>query len=142
MAIAEFRLASFELFEGLGSQELSLIAANCQELELGSGNVLIQEGQVGKDVYLLESGSVRVFRGEAAAPQNLAVLESPTIIGEMAMVDPERIRTVSVVAESNLRLLSIPIETLVVFVRSCPPLRERLRQLIAFRREQPAARMN
>lgn len=137
MSIAASRLDRFDVFEGLGSQERSFIAANCQEIEFGSGNTLIQEGQVGKDVYLLESGSVRVFRGEAASLQDCAVLESPTILGEMAMADPERIRTVSVVAESKLRLLSIPIDTFLVFVRSYPILKERLGQLIALRREQP-----
>ena len=141
MAIAEFRLDSFDLFAGLGSQELSFIAANCREMEVAPENILIQEGQVGKEVYLLESGSVRVFRGEAASPQD-RVLESPTILGEMAMADPERIRTLSVVAVSNLRLLAIPIDTFLVFVRSCPSLKERLRKLIAVRREPPAARMN
>jgi len=142
VAIAEFRLDSFDLFAGLGSQELSFIAANCREMEVGPENILIQEGQVGKEVYLLESGSVRVFRGEAASPQDTAVLESPTILGEMAMADPERIRTLSVVAVSNLRLLAIPIDTFLVFVRSCPSLKERLRKLIAVRRAQPTARMN
>jgi len=142
MPIAESRLNSFDLFDGLGSQELSFIAANCQEMEARRGDLLVQEGQVGSDVYLLESGSVRVFRGRAASPQYWAALESPTILGEMAMADPERIRTVSVVAESDLRLLSIPIETFLVFVRSCPSLKERLRRLIAMRREQHAARMS
>jgi CRP-like cAMP-binding protein len=139
MSIAESRLDSFDLFAGLGSQELSLIAANCQEIEVGPERILIQEGQVGKEVYLLESGTVRVFRGEAPSSQDQAVLESPTILGEMAMADPERIRTVSIVAESNLRLLSIPIDTFLVFVRSCPSLKERLRGLIAARRLAPAA---
>ena len=142
MTIAESRLDPFDLFEGLGSQELSFIAANCREIEVGPGIILIQEGQVGKEVYLLESGSVRVFRGAAAAPRDLAVLDAPTVLGEMAMADPERIRTLSVVADSNLRLLSIPIEAFLVFVRSCPTLKEKLRQLIAARRLQPAAKMN
>ena len=79
MAIAESRLNRFDLFEDLGSQELSFIAANCQEMELRLGDLLIQQGQVGSDVYLLESGSVRVFRGRSASPQDRAALDSPTV---------------------------------------------------------------
>ena len=142
MGIAESRLVSFDLFAGLGRQELSFIAANCQEMQLAPGNILIQQGQVGKDVYLLESGSVRVFRGAADSPQEEAVLGAPTILGEMAMADPERIRTVNVVAQSDLRLLSISISTFLVFVRSCPSLRERLRELIAARSLKSQPRMN
>lgn len=142
MGIDKSRLDRFDLFEGLGSEEISFIAANCEEMEAGAGNILIQQGQVGRDVYLLESGSVRVFRGQSTLPQDRGiVLDSPTILGEMAMADPERIRTVSVVAESNLRLLSIPIETFLVFVRSYPSLKEKLRRLMAARRGQPAAKM-
>lgn len=134
MAIAESRLDAFHIFEGLGHEELSFIATNCTQLQLSAGETLIQEGQVGKDVYLLEEGSVRVFRGAAGSPQDQAVLEAPTILGEMAMADPERIRTMSAVAESESRLISVPISTFLVFVRSYPSLKERLRELIAARR--------
>jgi CRP-like cAMP-binding protein len=142
VTIDESRLDAFDLFEGLGSQELSFIAANCEELQAGAGSILIQEGQVGRDVYLLESGSVRVFRGKPDSSQDQVILSAPTILGEMAMADPERIRTVSVVAESDLRLITIPIETFLVFVRSYPSLKDKLRRLIAARRSQLAAKMD
>ena len=141
MTIAESRLDRFDLFEDLGSQELSFIAANCQEIELGPGDILIQEGQVGRDVYLLESGSVRVFRGRTGSAREGVVLDFPTILGEMAMADPSRIRTLNVVAESSSRLLSIPIETFLVFVHSYPLLKEKLRRLIAARRAELTAKM-
>jgi CRP/FNR family transcriptional regulator len=128
------RLGSFDLFAGLAKPDLAFIAANCTEKKVPSGTVFIQQGQVGKEVYLLEEGLVRVYRGEAASPQTQVVLEAPTILGEMAMVDPERIRTSSVVALSDLRLLSVPIKTFLVFVRSYPSVKEKLRQVIAARK--------
>ena len=133
MGIDISRLVSFDVFAGLGKQELSFIAANCTETNVSAGTVLIQQGQVGKDVYLLEKGSVRVYRGDAASPEVQTVLEAPTILGEMAMVDPERIRTSSVVSVSDLRLLRIPIVTFLVFVRVYPSVKEKLRQVIAAR---------
>ena len=142
MGIAESRLDSFDLFEGLERQELSFIAANCQEMQVRSGEILMQEGQVGKDVYFLEKGSVRVFRGRDASSENHVVLDGPAILGEMAMADPSRIRTLSVMAESDLRLLSIPISAFLVFVRSCPQLKDRLRQLMADRKAHFAAKKN
>jgi CRP-like cAMP-binding protein len=128
------RLGSFDLFAELAKPDLAFIAANCTEKKVPSGTVFIQQGQVGKEVYLLEEGSVRVYRGEAASPQTQAVLQAPTIVGEMAMVDPERIRTSSVVSVSDLRLLSIPISTFLVFVRSYPSVKEKLRQVMAARK--------
>jgi CRP/FNR family transcriptional regulator len=128
------RLGSFDLFAGLAKPDLAFIAANCTEKKVPSGTVFIQQGQVGKEVYLLEEGSVRVYRGDGASPQAQAVLEAPTILGELAMVDPERIRTSSVVSVSDLRLLSVPIKTFLVFVRSYPSVKEKLRQVIAARK--------
>ena len=128
------RLGSFGLFEGLSDQDLVFIGTNCSEMTVASGSILIREGQVGKDVYLLEEGSVRVFRGDPDSPRQVAVLQAPTIVGELAIVDPTRIRTSSVSALSNLRLLSIPIGAFLVFVGSYPTVREKLNQLIDTRR--------
>ena len=130
------RLGPFDLFEGLGSQDLAFIAKNCREMTVASGTLLIQQGQVGKDVYLLEEGSVRVYHGDVASPRILAVLQAPTIIGEMALLDPERIRTSSVSALSDLRLLSIPIKSFLVLLGVYPQLKKRLKQLIATRRRE------
>jgi len=99
-----------------------------------SESILFRQGQVGKDVYLLEEGSVRVFRGKPDSPQEVTVLQAPTIVGELVLLDPERIRTFSVGALSDLRLLSIPISTFLVFARSYPSVSEKLRAVIAARR--------
>lgn len=133
MGVDVARLGSFDFFAGLDKQDLAFIAANCKEMKISSGTVFIQQGQVGKDVYLLEEGSVQVYRGEAASRQVRGVLQAPTIVGEMAMVDPERIRTSSVVSLSDLRLLSIPIGTFLIFVRVYPSVKEKLRQVMAAR---------
>jgi len=82
---------------------------------------------------LLEEGSVQVYRGEASSPNIQAVLHAPTILGEMAMVDPERIRTSSIVSLRDLRLFSIPIGTFLIFVRAYPSVKEKLRQVMAAR---------
>ena len=128
------RLGSFDIFAGLSDQELAFIATNCTELTAPSGSILIQQGQVGKDLYLLEEGSVRVYRGGPESPQELAVLKAPTIVGEMALLDKERIRTSSVSALSDLRLLSIPIGTFLVLVEAYPSVKGKMRQVIASRR--------
>jgi CRP/FNR family transcriptional regulator, cyclic AMP receptor protein len=137
------RLDQFDFFTGLEQEQLSFIAANCTEVKAASGDLLIRQGQVGQDVYLLENGSVSVFRGEAASPtSSQMILGAPTILGEMAMVDPERIRTSSVIALSDLRLLKIPIATFLIFVQSYPSLKEKLRETIAARSKKASPRLN
>ena len=134
MRVDASRLRPFSLFEGLTQYDLAFIAVNCSETIVAYGSILIQQGQVGNDVYLLEEGRVRVFRGDPDSPQEVAVLQAPTIGGELALLDPERIRTSTVSALTDLRLLSIPIKTFLVIVGAYPSVKEKLRQVIATRR--------
>ncbi|MCZ6750590.1 MAG: cyclic nucleotide-binding domain-containing protein [Acidobacteria bacterium] len=127
------RLRSFELFAGLTEEELAVIAQDCAEVTVRSGAILIRQGQVGKEIYLLEEGSVGIYRGAAAPSQFLVVLQAPTLFGEMALVDPERIRTASVKALGDLRLLTIPIDAFLPRVKLFPSLKEKLHQLFAER---------
>ena len=134
MLVDVSRLSPFPLFEGLTHYELNFVAVNCSEMAVAPGSILIQQGQVGNDVYLLEEGRVKVFRGDLDSPQEVTVLQAPTIVGELALLDPERIRTSSVSALTNLRLLSIPIRTFLVIVGAYPTVKEKLREVIATRR--------
>jgi len=128
------RLGPFGFLEGLGEDDLAFIAVNCSEMTVPSGSLLIQEGQVGKEVYLLEEGSVKIYRGNRESPRKVAMLEAPTILGELALVDPARIRTSSVLALSDLRLLSIPIRTFLAIVGAFPTVKSKLREVIDARR--------
>ena len=127
------RLRAFELFAGFSEDDLTRIAEVCAEATVESGSILIREGQVGKDVYLLEEGSVRVYRGQTAAAGVLADLQAPTLFGERVLVDPERIRTASVKALCDLRLLTIRINAFLSVLQSFPLAKENLRQLLAAR---------
>ena len=128
------RLRAFELFAELDEAQLAAIAQNFFETTAEAGTVLIQQGQVGKDVYLLEEGSVRVYRGEADTTEILADLQASTLFGETALLDPERIRTASVKALSNLRLLTIQITVMFSILQRFPSVKENLRQMISSRR--------
>jgi CRP-like cAMP-binding protein len=85
-------------------------------------------------VYLLEEGSVKVYRGNPESPRKVTMLEAPTILGELALVDPARIRTSSVLALSDLRVLSVPIRTFLAIVGAFPTVKSKLRDVIDARR--------
>jgi len=134
MAVDQSRLKPFGFFEGLGQDDLSFIGVNCSEVKVSSGTVFIWQGQVGKEIYLLENGSVKVFRGDPDRPKDLAVLEGPTIVGELVLLDPARIRTSSVVALSDLQLLSIPVRTFLAITGAYPSVKAKVREVMAARR--------
>ena len=127
------RLGAFEWFAGLNEEDLAEISLTCEERTVQPGTIIIRQGQVGNELYLMEEGSVAIYREQAGASELLAILDAPTVFGEMAIVNPERVRTASVKALSNLRLLTIPVTPLVPFLRRFPTLRDKLRRLVAER---------
>jgi CRP/FNR family transcriptional regulator len=98
-----------------------------------AGTTVIHQGQVGDEVYLLEDGLIDVFRERREQIETLALVDSPTVFGEMAIVTPERIRTASVRALTELRIITIPVNDMLAFVRRFPLLRTALQELLAAR---------
>ena len=131
--VAAPRLLPFKVLAGLRTEDLNEIAGYFRQATIQSGSILIRQGQVGKDVYLLEEGSVGVYRGVSDTPSFLAVLHAPTIFGEMAVLMPERIRTASVKALSNLRMLNIQIDDFLSILRRFPLVKNNLRYLVSER---------
>jgi len=126
-------LRAFELFEGMDDDSLVEVAKICKEMTVPAGSVIIHEGQAGDKVYLMQEGSVGIYRGEGDPPRLLAVPQAPTVFGEMAILSQGRIRTANVKAISPLRLLAIPIPAFDPLLRRMPRLKENLLNLISER---------
>ena len=127
------RLAAFDLFSELDHENLLEIAQTCEEVLVDSGTVIIREGQVGDFAYLMESGSVGIYKGDDGDSDFIAVLHGSAVFGEMALVNPEGIRTASVKALSDLRLLTFPIIPCLSFLRRFPAMKQNLLRLVAER---------
>jgi len=127
------RLRRFDLFSTLRDPELAEIARSGREMIVPAGTTVIHQGQVGDEVYLLEDGLIDVFRERREQIETLALVDSPTVFGEMAIVTPERIRTASVRALTELRIITIPVNDMLAFVRRFPLLRTALQELLAAR---------
>ena len=126
-------LRAFELFAGLDDDSVIEVAKICEEITVPAGSVVIREGQAGDKVYLMEEGSVGIYRGEGDPPRFLASPQAPTVFGEMAILSPGHTRTANVKALSPLRLLAIPIPSFDPLVHRIPRLEENLLRLISER---------
>ncbi len=83
-------LSKAELFKGLTDEELERVAAICQERTCRSGEVLIDQGELGDEMYVVCDGFVKVTVRENAsesAPRTVVLLGQGQIVGEMALVD-------------------------------------------------------
>ncbi|MBI4481019.1 MAG: EAL domain-containing protein [Acidobacteria bacterium] len=127
------RLRAFELFAGLGETEINEIAPMVRTQAVEKGATVIRQGQVGSEVYLLESGSVEILREDRSGSHFVAQLEAPAFFGERALLDPERIRTASVKASTDLQLLVLRIDSFLALLRKFPSLREHMRELFVER---------
>jgi CRP-like cAMP-binding protein len=127
------RLRAFDLFAGLNEEELQEVAEACQEYRVPSGSILIRQGQVGRDLFLMEEGSVRIYSEKKGETQFLGTVRAPEVLGEMALMTPERVRTANVEALSDLHLLGISLAQFILFLRRFPTLKSCFHQLIATR---------
>ena len=73
--------------------------------------VICSEGSDSDDMYIILKGSVRVMRNDAQGkPRELAILEAPTMIGQMGLVDGSN-RSATCLAIGKVGALSINIST-------------------------------
>ena len=59
-------LKSLEIFDGLSEKELQQVAEICHRLEVSKGTTLLEQDDIGKDLFILAEGfareNVRIIR--------------------------------------------------------------------------------
>ncbi len=95
------------LFEGLDPEDLQRVAATSVERRYADGEAIMREGDLGDELVVLVTGTVRVVRREAdGSERSIRTYEAGDHIGELAVLR-ERPRAASVVAEGQVRGLVI-----------------------------------
>ena len=51
------------------------------------GEIIFHEGDLGNEMYVIQSGKVRIFKNISGIDQTLAVLEKGDFFGEMAVLE-------------------------------------------------------
>ena len=80
-------LRSVELFDGLTDADLGEVAALCTLRQLNEGEVLAEQGEVGRELFIVSEGLVEVAVRERAVPRVVVNLGAGQLIGEMSLVD-------------------------------------------------------
>jgi CRP/FNR family cyclic AMP-dependent transcriptional regulator len=113
----EDQLKQVELFEGLDSKEVKLLAKTCTERQYPANAVLMKEGEPGAGLFILVEGKVSVTQGQP--PQEIATLGAGEVIGEMALLD-DLPRSATVTALEPSRCLLIPVWDFRATLRESP----------------------
>ena len=95
-------LREVPLFATCSHADLAAIAAAVDELEVEAGRVLVTEGEVGKEAFVIVEGEATVTRGG----ETLNTIGPGQPFGEMALVDRSP-RNATVTASTPMRLLVI-----------------------------------
>jgi CRP/FNR family cyclic AMP-dependent transcriptional regulator len=81
---------------------LADVAAICEQVQASPGETIFQKGEIGKSLYVIATGRVRVHDGD----QTLEYLTEGQVFGEMALLEPEP-RSASVTAMEDTYLLRL-----------------------------------
>ena len=95
-------LKSVDLFSRIPGEDLAQIADIAQEVVFESGELIIQEGEMGDSMFLIVEGQVMVHR----LGQELTHLGEREAFGEMAILDNEP-RSASVTASMDTTCLKV-----------------------------------
>ena len=97
-------LKKVELFDGLTSQWLELLAEISEEMEAVPATVLFEEGDVGDELYIILKGKVRISKFVAGVGEEaLAILEPGAYFGEMALIN-DHPRSAHAICNTTVRL--------------------------------------
>ena len=101
------RLGKYELFAELDREDLEAIADRIQEERFRAGQVLCQQGEIGRTAYFIESGILRVLRYDPQGiEQEVDRLDPGDYFGETSLLLSEpRDATIQVVEDATLLYL-------------------------------------
>ena len=117
------RLRALLLFSDLDDEQLDVLAAGAREVSVAAGKPLIQRGDPGSGLFILEEG-----RAVVDAPEGTRALGPGDVFGERSLLDGVE-RTARVRAETDVRCLAIPRPELERVIAARPELGERLRHV-------------
>ena len=90
------------LLSELGGREIQEVGRLAEEIDVASGKVLMREGDIGQEFYVIVDGTVRIDRGG----KTVKTLSSGDFFGEIALVDGGP-RTATATTESPSKLLVV-----------------------------------
>ena len=95
-------------FASLPADARAELAAIQQLMTLRAGAILFREGERGDTLYLLLDGQVEIIKSLDTPDQRLIRVQGPgALLGEMALLDPDGLRTASVRALTDIRLATL-----------------------------------
>jgi len=85
--LGEDKLKQFKMFDGLSDQHCKRIWELCERIEVAKGEVIIEQGTEGNDMFLIESGRFEAIHHEDGEDFIVGTVKEGQEAGVMAMVE-------------------------------------------------------
>jgi CRP/FNR family transcriptional regulator, cyclic AMP receptor protein len=128
-------LKSIWLFSSCTGSELRKIRSSLDELELPKGKLLVEEGRIGLEFFLIVEGKASVIRNG----RKVATLGPGGYFGELALLD-RRPRSASVVSETEMDVLVLSQRQFNGLLQSVPTIGRKLLAAMANRLREADAK--
>lgn len=93
-------LRNVPLFAACSNKDLERIAKASEEITMTAGSIITDQGQTGREAFIVLDGSVTVRRNG----KKVATLGPGTVVGELSLLDHGP-RTATVVCDTDCKLL-------------------------------------
>ena len=130
------RLLELSLFSGLSKRERKRLAPLIEEVEVAAGRTLASEGDLAHELFVIEEGTAAVSKDGTP----IAELGPGDFFGEIALLEGDRRRTSTVVANTAMRLAVLQGHDVRVIERELPGVARQIHAAIDERLARDAQR--
>ncbi len=128
-------LKSIWLFSNCTASELRKIRSSLDEVIVPKGKMLVEEGRIGQEFFIIVSGTATVRR----KGKKIATLEPNSHFGELALLD-RLPRSASVVSETEMDLLVLSQRQFNTLLESVPTISRKLLAALSTRLREADAK--
>jgi len=121
-------LAEVPLFSGASRKDLQAIARASDEIDVKAGRVLVEQGRLGHEFFLILDGKASVRRNN----RKVAELGTGQYFGELSLLDKGP-RDATVVADTDMKLLVLGQREFLGVLDDVPTLSYKLLRIMAHR---------
>ena len=121
-------LRNVSLFSGCTNKELETIARASDEISMKAGSLIVDQGQTGREAFVVLSGTVTVRRNG----KKVGSFGAGTVVGELSLLDHGP-RTATVTCDTDCELLLLDQRNFIGVLDSVPTLAHKLLATLAGR---------
>ncbi len=126
------RFRAIDFLAPLGSADLTALARRVKSVSFGRGEMIVREGEVGTDFYLLERGEVAVLIMPGGKATEIARLKAGDFFGEMSLMTGEA-RKASVVAAGDVQAVRLDKDSFREVLSHNPKVVDEISRVLAIR---------